>query len=75
MCACVRLKWKRNNEVIFDRNKLKVFSGKEDDVTGDGSLKLKQVGKAAEGTYTPEVYDGGKAEQNLKSIKLCVIGR
>lgn len=70
-----RLKWILNSTVIFERRGKELSLGKQEDVSQNGSLLLKNVDKLKEGKYQPEIYNNGKAKGNLKSMYLCVLGR
>ncbi|XP_034720152.1 T-cell surface antigen CD2 isoform X2 [Etheostoma cragini] len=69
-----RLKWKHNDNLIFDRRQGNTLvQGKMEDVSKNGSLKLTNLNDGHKGTYTPELYDqSGKLIENLKSIHLCI---
>lgn len=70
-----QLRWKHDGSVLFDRTPKKLLEGKAGDVYENGSLKLTNVDKSKEGTYTPEVYLNGMRRENVKSVRLCVLGR
>lgn len=69
------LRWKHNNDVIYERKPNKAPTVNVADVHTNGSLKLTKLDKSKAGKYTPFVYDDGKAKANLKTIYLCVLGR
>ncbi|XP_038575539.1 uncharacterized protein LOC119903440 isoform X2 [Micropterus salmoides] len=70
-----KLKWKHNDVTVFYRQPInKYLTGTKEDVSENGSLKLKSLSKNKAGRYTPEVHDqNGQAIQNLKSIQLCIL--
>lgn len=71
-----QLVWKKAETIIFRRISDKLVVGDKEIVTSDGSLTLKKVSKDITATYTPEAYDTeGRAVKDMKSTKLCVIGR
>lgn len=72
-----KLKWKHNDVTVFYRQPInKYLTGTKEDVSENGSLKLKSLSKNKTGIYTPEVHgQNGQAIQNLKSIQLCILGR
>uniref|UniRef100_A0A672ITK2 T-cell surface antigen CD2-like n=1 Tax=Salarias fasciatus TaxID=181472 RepID=A0A672ITK2_SALFA len=66
--------WSHNDSIIFKKREEMVLKGKADDVDENGSLRLKNLIISQSGTYKPEVFNKDrKAEQNLKTIRLCVI--
>ncbi|KAM4538158.1 uncharacterized protein V3H82_023909 [Fundulus diaphanus] len=67
------LKWKFKDTTIFHKRAGKVITGKKDDVTTDGSLRLKNINKSQEGIYTPEVFNENGIGQLLKTTHLCVL--
>ncbi|XP_029941999.1 uncharacterized protein LOC115383927 isoform X2 [Salarias fasciatus] len=70
----LRLTWSRDDSIIFRRRRNDVLTGKADDVDENGSLRLKNLTVSQSGTYKPEVVSKtGKVEQNLKTMRLCVI--
>ncbi|XP_059184251.1 T-cell surface antigen CD2-like [Centropristis striata] len=71
------LSWKRDTETIFSKKKAVVITGKKEDISADGSLKLTNLKKSNSGTYTPEVFgsNGKKIKETLKSTTLCVLDR
>nr|XP_020505383.1 uncharacterized protein LOC109995858 isoform X1 [Labrus bergylta] len=70
--ATDRLMWKRNGENIFRRHRQLIILGKVEDVSEDGSLRLRQVTKEMEGTYEAEVYtQDGKSRGTFQNV-LCV---
>ncbi|XP_032361910.1 T-cell surface antigen CD2 isoform X2 [Etheostoma spectabile] len=71
-----RLKWKHNDNFIFDQRQGKVlFKRKEDDVSENGSLKLTNLNDRHKGIYTPELFNqDGNVIENRKSIRLCIFG-
>lgn len=52
-----------------------MLTGKAEDVSANGSLLLKNVGKKDEGVYNPEVFDSDGKTVSLKSMQLCVRGK
>ncbi|XP_060888674.1 T-cell surface antigen CD2-like [Labrus mixtus] len=70
--AMDRLAWKRNGENIFKRHKHLMIVGKDEDISEDGSLRLRQVTKEMEGTYKAEVHtEAGKINGTYEKV-LCV---
>ncbi|XP_023805008.1 hepatocyte cell adhesion molecule isoform X2 [Oryzias latipes] len=67
-----RLKWSKGNTIIFQRRGNTMLTGKAEDVSANGSLLLKNVGKKDEGVYNPEVFDSDGKTVSLKSMQLCV---
>ncbi|KAA8579799.1 hypothetical protein FQN60_006892 [Etheostoma spectabile] len=63
-----RLKWKHNDNFIFDQRQGKVlFKRKEDDVSENGSLKLTNLNDRHKGIYTPELFNqDGNVIENRK---------
>lgn len=72
-----RLQWTHDSRVIFYRTKDTYRAGKAGDVEKDGSLKLTNLLLNQTGLYTPEIFnqETGKSAKDLKSLRLCVIGR
>ncbi|KAM6957942.1 cell adhesion molecule CEACAM15-like [Tautogolabrus adspersus] len=70
--ATDRLKWKRNKENIFNKIGDSVTLGKPEDVSEDGSLKLRSVSMETAGTYEAEIHTkAGKIRGTFKTV-LCV---
>ncbi|XP_045913722.1 T-cell surface antigen CD2-like isoform X1 [Micropterus dolomieu] len=69
------LRWKHNDVTVLDRRPNNTYlTGSKEDVSENGSLKLKSLSKNKTGRYTPEVhYQNGEAIPNLKSIQLCIL--
>nr|XP_057907910.1 T-cell surface antigen CD2 [Doryrhamphus excisus] len=69
------LRWRHNKTKIFhQRPDQKVVFGKPDNIHGNGSLKLLNMGRSSAGIYIPEVYDTkGVSVKNLKSLFLCLL--
>ncbi|KAM4559838.1 uncharacterized protein PAE49_012192 isoform 2-T3 [Odontesthes bonariensis] len=63
------LKWKFNNDVIFNR---KAISQKQQ-FAENGSITLPSAVKADEGSYTYEVFDNNGKNKFTKEIHLCVL--
>ncbi|XP_060904564.1 uncharacterized protein LOC132982221 [Labrus mixtus] len=74
MDATDRLMWKRNGENIFRRHGELMILGKVEDVSEDGSLRLRQVTKKMEGTYKAEVYTPNGISRGTFQNVLCVQG-
>lgn len=70
-----QLRWMHKGSVIFDRKGAKLVKGNKDDVYQNGSLKLTNLDKNKAGIYTPEIYDKGKPQGDVKSVAVCVQGR
>lgn len=65
-----KLKWRLNKDIIFR------LSAVDKNFGSNGSLKLTNLNKTNEGTYTPEVHDAnGRSLGPFKSTTLCVLGR
>ncbi|XP_020507396.2 T-cell surface antigen CD2 [Labrus bergylta] len=70
--ATDKLTWKRNEENIFRRKGPLMILGKDDDVSEDGSLRLRKVTKEMEGTYEAEVHNqAGNSRGKFQNV-LCV---
>uniref|UniRef100_A0A4W5R0F2 Ig-like domain-containing protein n=1 Tax=Hucho hucho TaxID=62062 RepID=A0A4W5R0F2_9TELE len=67
------LTWKHNGNVIFKRKKGNIKPGKAEDISNEGSLKLKELTLADKGTYTAEVFDSDGKICHEKSFILCVM--
>ncbi|XP_070968287.1 T-cell surface antigen CD2-like [Oncorhynchus clarkii lewisi] len=64
--------WKHNDNVIFRRKNGKFKPGKTEDILEDGSLQLKGLVLANEGTYKAEVFNiDGKSIKD-QSFSLCM---
>lgn len=70
-----QLRWIHGNNVIFDRRQNLLLIGKADDVSLNGSLKLRNVNESKAGKYSPTVYDDGQEKSKLNPIFLCVMGK
>ncbi|CDQ76523.1 unnamed protein product [Oncorhynchus mykiss] len=67
--------WKHNGNVIFKRKNGKFKPGKTEDILEDGSLQLKGLVSANEGTYKAEVFNiDGKSIKD-QSFSLCMKGK
>uniref|UniRef100_A0A674MZZ1 T-cell surface antigen CD2-like n=1 Tax=Takifugu rubripes TaxID=31033 RepID=A0A674MZZ1_TAKRU len=68
-----QLRWLHGSKVIFDRRAKVMVTGNPDDVSQNGSLRLRNMDQSKAGTYTPTVYDDGQRIGNLEPMVLCVM--
>ncbi|XP_071186074.1 hemicentin-2-like [Salvelinus alpinus] len=64
--------WKHNGNVIFKRKNGMFKPGKAEDILDDGSLQLKGLALANEGTYTAEVFNSDGTSIKEQSFRLCM---
>nr|XP_046180301.1 T-cell surface antigen CD2-like [Oncorhynchus gorbuscha] len=64
--------WKHNGNVIFKRKNGKFKPGKAEDILDDGSLQLKGLVSANEGTYKAEVFNSDGTSIKDQSFRLCM---
>ncbi|XP_071018074.1 T-cell surface antigen CD2-like [Oncorhynchus clarkii lewisi] len=64
--------WKHNGNVIFRRKNGKFKPGKTEDILEDGSLQLKGLVSANEGTYKAEVFNSDGKSIKEESFSLCM---
>ncbi|XP_031679968.1 T-cell surface antigen CD2-like [Oncorhynchus kisutch] len=64
--------WKHNEKVILKRKNGKFKPGKPEDILDDGSLQLKGLVSANEGTYKAEVFNSDGKSIKEESFRLCM---
>ncbi|XP_038854193.1 T-cell surface antigen CD2-like isoform X2 [Salvelinus namaycush] len=64
--------WKHNGNVIFKRKNGMFKPGKAEDILDDGSLQLKGLALANEGTYKAEVFNSDGRSIKEQSFRLCM---
>ncbi|KAJ8332286.1 hypothetical protein SKAU_G00427120 [Synaphobranchus kaupii] len=69
------LTWKKNGQTIFERKKNTLRTGKESDITSDGSLLLKDLKASDNGEYLGETFNSAGKSHKSKEKKICVIER
>ncbi|XP_029612803.1 T-cell surface antigen CD2 [Salmo trutta] len=64
--------WKHNGNIIFKRKNGMFKPGKAEDISNDGSLQLKDLKLADEGTYKAEVFNSDGKNILDRSFRLCM---
>lgn len=66
------LRWTHDRKVVFYRERSRVTTGRQDDVTADGSLLLTRLQASAAGWYRVDVLHPNGTSANSWSGRLCV---